>query len=110
MKKKCGNCRFNVKITDEQKSYAQSVQAIQEKKILNRDKKKEIEALPNHEEFFYLIGLDLLTYNDLPVEIQGVDIYRACTNEQQLKSAGIEGGNNIHKTYYTCEYWEDEND
>jgi len=110
MKKKCGNCKFGEKVTDKQKSYAQSVQAIQKKKILNVDKKKEIEVLLNHKEFIHLVGLDLLTYNNLPVEIQGVDIYRVCMNDEQNEDAGIEGGNNIHKTYHTCEHWEGEND
>lgn len=111
MKKGCRNCKSNEKVTDEQKAYAIAVQAIKEKKILNRDKKKEIEALPGHEKFVYLIDLDVLNYNDLLVEKQGVDIYRVCQNEDQLKDAGIpEGCNNIHKTYFVCEHWEDEND
>ena len=104
-KKNCGNCKSSIKITDAQKKYAQAVQAIKKKAILNVDKKKEIEVLPNHKEFAYLVGLELLTYNDLPVEKQGVDIYRVCQNADQLKDAGVkEGFNNIHKTYFTCEH------
>ena len=105
-KKNCGNCESSVKITDKQKAYAQAVQATKKKAILNVDKKKEIEALPDHEKFAYLVGLDLLTYNNLPVEKQGIDIYRACQNDEQLKDAGIkEGFNNIHKTYFTCNHY-----
>ena len=108
-KKNCGNCESSVKITDKQKAYAQAVQAIKKKAILHVDKKKEIEALPDHEKFAYLVGLDLLTYNNLPVEIQGVDIYRVCQNVDQLKNAGIkENCNNIHKTYFTCNHYIDE--
>lgn len=104
-KKNCGNCKLSVKITDKQKTYAQAVQTIKKKAILNKDKKKEIEALPDHEKFAYLVGLDLLTYNNLSVEIQGVDIYRVCHNIEQLKDAGIpEDCSNIHKTYFTCDH------
>lgn len=104
-KKNCRNCKFSIKITDAQKKYSQAVQVIKKKAILNVDKKKEIEALPNHKEFAYLVGLDLLTYNNLPVEKQGVDIYRVCQNADQLKDAGIkEDCNNIHKTYFTCDH------
>ena len=104
-KKNCGNCESSVKITDKQKAYAQAVQGIKKKAILNVDKKKEIEALPDHEKFAHLVGLDLLSYNNLSVEIQGVDIYRVCQNIEQLKDAGIkESFNNIHKTYFTCEH------
>lgn len=105
MKKGCGNCKFSDKVTDKQKAHAQAIQAIKRKKILNADKRKEIEALPDHEKFNHLIGLDLLTYNNLPVDIQGVDIYRICQNADQLKDAGVkEGCNNIHKTYFVCEH------
>lgn len=105
MKNGCRNCKSSVKITDKQKAYSQAVQVIKKKAILNVDKKKEIEALPDHEKFAYLVGLDLLSYNDLPVEKQGVDIYRVCQNVDQLKDAGIpEGCNNIHKTYFVCDY------
>ena len=105
MKKNCRNCKSSVKITDKQKAYSQAAKAIKKKPILNVDKKKEMEALPDHEKFAYLVGLDLLSYNDLPVEKQGVDIYRVCQNEDQLKDAGIkEGCNNIHKTYFVCEH------
>ena len=105
MKKGCRNCKFSVKITDKQKVYSQAAKAIKKKAILNMDKKKEMEALPDHEKFAYLVGLDLLSYNDLPVEKQGIDIYRACQNADQLKDAGIaEGCNNIHKTYFVCEH------
>ena len=104
-KKNCGNCKSSIKITDKQKAYAQAAKAIKKKAILNVDKKKEMEALPDHKKFAYLTGLDLLSYNDLPVEIQGVDIYRGCQNADQLKDAGIkEGCNNIHKTYFVCDY------
>ena len=109
-KKQCRNCKSNEKVTDEQKAYALKVQAIMAKPILNRDKKKEIMSLPEYDEFSNLVGVEDLLYNDLPVEIQGVDIYRICMNEGQNKDAGIEGKNDIHKTYYTCEYWGDEND
>jgi len=103
-KKNCGNCKFSIKITDAQKKYSQAAQAIKKKAILNIDKKKEIEALPNHKEFAFLTGLDLLTYNNLPVDIQGVDIYRICQSADQLKDAGIkEGCNNIHKIYFVCD-------
>ena len=105
MKKKCSNCKFSIKVTDKQKAHAQTIQAIKKKKILNADKKKEIESLPDYEKFDYLVGLDLLTYNNLPVDIQGVDIYRVCQNADQLKDAGIkEDCNNIHKTYFVCEH------
>ena len=105
MKKGCRNCKDSIKITDKQKAYSQAAKAIKKKPILNVDKKKEMEALPDHEKFAYLVGLDLLSYNDLSVEIQGVDIYRACQNTDQLKDAGIkEGCNNIHKTYFVCDY------
>ena len=104
-KKNCGNCESSVKITDKQKAYAQAVQAIKKKAILNKDKKKEIEALPDHEKFAYLVGLDLLTYNNLPVEKQGIDIYRACQNILQLEDMSLtQDKNNIHKTYFTCEH------
>ncbi len=105
MKKGCGNCKFSIKITDKQKGYAKAVQVIKKKLILNRDKKKEIEALPDHEKFVYLVGLDLLSYNDLPVEKQGVDIYRACQNMLQLEDMGLtQDKNNIHKTYFVCDH------
>ena len=108
MKKGCRNCKSSVKITDKQKAYSQAAKAIKKKAILSVDKKKELEALPDHEKFAYLVGLDLLSYNDLPVEIQGVDIYRVCRNSDQLKDAGIkEGCNNIHKTYFVCEHHEE---
>ena len=104
-KKGCRNCKSSVKITDKQKAYSQAAKAIKKKAILNVDKKKEMEALPDHEKFAYLVGLDLLSYNDLPVEKQGVDIYRVCQSPEQLKDAGIpEGCNNIHKTYFVCDY------
>ena len=99
------HCKFSIKITDKQKAHGLAIQAIKKKKILNADKKKEIEALPDHKKFDCLIGLDLLTYNHLPVDIQGVDIYRICQNADQLKDAGIkEGCNNIHKTYFVCDH------
>ncbi|KKN06575.1 hypothetical protein LCGC14_1075910 [marine sediment metagenome] len=108
MKKACRNCKHNVKVTDKQKAYAQAAQIINKKKILNVDKKKEIEALPNHKDFAYLIGLDLLTYNDLPVEKQGVDIYRACQNILQLEDMSLtQDKNNIHKTYFVCDHHEE---
>ena len=105
MKKGCRNCKDSIKITDNQKAYSIAVRAIKKKPILNVIKKKEMEALPDHKKFAYLTGLDLLSYNDLPVEIQGIDIYRACKNADQLKDAGIkEGCNNIHKTYFVCDH------
>lgn len=110
MKKQCRNCEFNEKVTDEQKVYALKVQAIVAKPILLKDKAREVMNLPGYEEFKHLVNLKELAYNDLPAEVQGVDIYRICMNEGQNKDAGIEGRNNIHKTYFTCEHWEGEND
>lgn len=112
MKKGCRNCKFNEKVTDEQKAYALKVQAIMAKPILNRDKNKEIEGLPEHERFSHLPGLKELTYNDLPIEIQGVDIYRVCMNDKNnlMGSLWKEGARTIHKTYFVCEHWEAEND
>ncbi len=108
MKKACRNCKHGIKITDKQKAYSQAAQVIKKKAILNKDKKKEIEALPNHKDFAYLIGLDLLTYNDLPKEIQGVDIYRACQNILQLEDMSLtQDKNNIHKTYFVCDHHEE---
>ncbi len=108
MKKGCRNCKFSIKITDKQKAYSQAVRAIKKKAILNVDKKKELEALPDHEKFAYLIGLDLLSYNDLPVEKQGVDIYRACQNILQLEDMSLtQDKNNIHKTYFVCDHHEE---
>ena len=104
-KKGCRNCKHSIKITDKQKAYSQKAKTIKKKPILNVDKKKEMEALPDHEKFAYLVGLDLLSYNDLPIEKQGVDIYRVCQSLEQLKDAEIpEGCNNIHKTYFVCEH------
>lgn len=105
MKKNCSNCKSSIKITDKQKAYSQAVRVIKKKAILNVDKKKELEALSDHEKFAYLVGLDLLSYNDLPVEKQGVDIYRVCENADQLKDAGVKDGcYNIHKTYFVCKH------
>lgn len=104
MKKGCRNCKFGEKVTDEQKKYALKVQAIRAKKILNKDKVKEIKALSEYEKFSNIVGLEDMVYNDLPVEIQGVDIYRICTTNEQVLC------DDVHKTYYVCEYWEDEND
>ena len=105
MKKKCSNCKFNVKITDKQKAYSQKAKTIKKKSILNVDKKKELEALPDHEKFAYIVGLDLLSYNDLPVEKQGVDIYRLCQNQLQLESSDLTlEKRNIHKTYFVCDH------
>ncbi len=107
---KCRDCKFNEKVTNEQKEYALKVQSIRAKLITNKDKGIEIMALLGYEEFSKIVGLEDLTYNNLPVEIQGTDIYRVCENEEQLKDAGIKEGCNVHKTYFTCEHWEDEND
>ncbi len=105
MKKGCRNCKSGIKVTDKQKAYSQAAQVIKKKAILNKDKKKEIEAIANHKDFAYLIGLDLLTYNDLPKEKQGVDIYRVCKSPDFNKDASIkEGCNTIHKTYFVCDY------
>lgn len=109
MKKQCRNCQDSIKVTDEQKRYIQKVQAIMAKAIMNKDKKNEIQALPEYEKFKQIVGLAELNYNNLSIEIQGGDIYRICTNKDQLNDAGVEGFN-VHKTYYTCEHWEAEND
>ncbi len=120
MKKGCGNCKFGEKVTDEHKAFSQKVQAIKAKPITNKIKKKEIvdllvglaETTLKREEFSLLIGLEDLAYNNLPVEIQGVDIYRICMNDKikQVLPDFKEGGRNIHKAYFTCEHWEDGND
>lgn len=109
---KCRDCKYGEKVTDEQKAYAQKVQVIRAKPILNRDKDKEIKALPEYEEFSHLVGLGGLTYNNLPVAMQGVDIYRVCMNNKNKLMGTVfkEGGRSIHKTYFTCEHWEGEND
>lgn len=112
---KCRNCKFGEKVTDEQKKYALKVQAIRAKPILNSIKIKEIAALTKVVledliKYKHLIGLEDLTYNNLPVDIQGVDIYRICMNDKnkQVIPGFKEFGRNIHKTYFACEHWEAE--